>query len=551
MTRRILAVVIAVALVGAGAFYLSSRSDDDLPVNEKADSIDVSGRTFPSVDPIERGCALSRDILTRIDRGTVPAHSEDLLFVPQEPNFMGSFDINSHSGPWDYVQTVPLVLYGPERIVAQGHALKKGASITDVYPTAGALTGVELPARSGKVLEDALLPDVPGAPKVILTVVWDGVGRNMLERWPDAWPNLARMEREGTSYLGATVGSSPSITPATHSNLGTGAFPKDHDVTAITMRVGDQIRNAFASRSPADLKLSTFGDEIDQAYGNRSLVGMLAWKSWHLGMLGHGTMTPGGDADLLGILGHGEEISGNDDYYYTPDYLMPFPGLDERVEELDTADGKADDQWMGHKIRELHDNPAWVNYLGDALLATMEKEGFGDDDVPDFLLTNFKMTDIVGHQYTMDSEEEHVVLAAQDAVLGELVDYLDREVKDYVVVVTADHGHTPSPETSGGWPIAKGGLTDDLDRFFGVSGDDDPVINISAVGIFFDEDKLAATGKSLDDVARFLNGYRLADNWNDDELPQGYADRADEQVFSAAFPTTDLPAILSCGGVKP
>lgn len=545
--RRVVALVIVAALTGGGVFLFTSSGDEKVPdeVNESAQKIDVADRTFESNDPVSRGCALDLDILTRIDRGTVPEHTEDLLFVPQAPNYVGTFGIRSHSGPWDYLQTIPLVLYGPERIVGQGRALDRNASITDVYPTVGRLTGVELPPRRGQVLEDALKPDVPGVPKLVLTVVWDGVGRNMLERWPDAWPNLARMERKGTSYLGATVGSSPSITPATHSNLGTGAWPKDHDVTSITMRFGDEIRDAFAGRIPSDEKLTTFADLIDLAFGNQSLVGMLAWKSWHLGMLGHGLLTPGGDRDLLGLVGQSEEITGNPDYYYTPDYLTPFPGLDERVEELDRDDGEVDGLWMGHDIAKLHDNPAWVNYMGDALLETMEQEGFGRDDIPDLLFTNFKMTDIVGHQYSMDSPEEPVVLQAQDEVLGRLLRYLKENVGDYVVILVADHGHTASTESSGAWPIAKGALQTDLLKFLDVGEEDSPVINTSAVGMFIDAGKLAATGKTLDDVATWMNDYRLKDNW-DDELPPGYEDRAGEQVMSAAFPTSDLPAIMSC-----
>jgi alkaline phosphatase len=188
--------------------------------------------------------------------------------------------------------------------------------------------------------------------------------------------------------------------------------------------------------------------------------------------------------------------------------------------------------------------------MGDALLETMQQEGFGADDIPDLLFTNFKMSDIVGHQYSMDAPEEDVVIKAQDEVLGRLLRYLDENVGDYVVILTADHGHTASTESSGAWPIAKGALQADLQKFLGVGDDDSPVINTSAVGMFIDAAKLAATGKSLEDVATWMNDYRLADNW-DDELPAGYEDRADEQLMSAAFPTSDLPAIMSCARAKP
>ena len=40
-------------------------------------------------------------------------------------------------------------------------------------------------------------------------------------------------------------------------------------------------------------------------------------------------------------------------------------------------------------------------------------------------------------------------LEAQDQALGGLIEYLDKAVGDYVVVVTADHGHTPNYRESG------------------------------------------------------------------------------------------------------
>jgi Type I phosphodiesterase / nucleotide pyrophosphatase len=141
----------------------------------------------------------------------------------------------------------------------------------------------------------------------------------VLERWPDAWPNLARLTREGTSLIDAVVGSSPSITPATHSTLGTGACPRRHGVTAIEYRTEDgSVRQAFAGRNPADLRLTTMTDEIDLALNNEPKVGMLAWKGWHLGMLGHGTQKPGGDADEVGLIGTDEHITGNNSFYSTP-----------------------------------------------------------------------------------------------------------------------------------------------------------------------------------------------------------------------------------------
>lgn len=529
-------------LAAGGSLALATMGGDDPPRGN--DRIAAEDRTFDSNDPIERACALDKPLLARVWRGFHPEHSEDVTFVPLAPNYSGAFDVTSHSGPWDYLQNVPLVLYGPGVIEDKGR-VGGAATLADVFPTAGALTGVDLPERDGRVLDEALGDADP--PKLIVTIMWDGVGRNVLERWPDRWPNLARMEREGTSYLAATVGSSPSITPATHSTLGAGVFPRTHGVTAINLRTDNGgVRTAFNQRDPADLKVTTFADEIDLALGNAPLVGMLAWKSWHIGMMSHGTQTPGGDADQLAIIGSDERITGNPLFYSAPDYLEQFPGLEEHAAELDLEDGEADGNWRGHEIMELHDNPAWVEWETDALLAMLEREGYGADDVPDLFFTNYKMADIVGHQYTMDSPEMGEVLEAEDEALGRLLEWLDENVGDYAVILSADHGHTPSPERSGAWPLLQGQIQEDIDAHFDVPKGQSLVESPNPVGPFLDRavmDELGVTGA---EVAEFLNGYTIRDNWGGDELPEGYEDRGDENIIAAAWSRRQYGEVMRC-----
>jgi type I phosphodiesterase/nucleotide pyrophosphatase len=536
--------------------WLVSGGDEGGAPQRPAERLAEDPRTFESNDPVTRGCDLPPAWLARIWRGHDPKHSEDVTFVPQEPNYSGGFNVTSHSGPWHYVQNIPLVLYGPGHIEPIG-PVDERASITDIYPTVATLLNAPIEAREGSTLEGALV-DGASPPKLVVVIVWDGVGRNVLERWPDAWPHLAAMEQGGASYVGALVGSSPSITPATHSSLGTGAFPRSHGVTAISYRdATGNVRSAFANRDPHDLRLTTFADQIDQRYDNESIAGMLAWKNWHMGMLGHGAATPGGDADQLAIISgsarRGTHVTGNDTYYSTPDYLDGYPGLDRHIRALDRRDGAADDKWMGHDIFELHDNPAWVEYESDLLMAMIKGEGYGADDVPDILVTNFKITDIVGHQYTMNAPEEEAVLRAQDAALGRLKRYLDASIGDYTIVVTADHGHTPAAESTGAWPLSEAELQRDVDAHFEVPEGKSLIDTTSAVGPFLDHAvarKLDVTGH---DVAEFLNGYTIADNWAGKQLPAGYEDRGDENVLSAAFSRADYPKVMECafGSPKP
>ncbi|HYZ46945.1 MAG TPA: alkaline phosphatase family protein [Actinomycetota bacterium] len=504
-------------------------------------------RIFLSNDPVERACALGPKLLARLWRGFYRKRGGDLILVPHAPNFSGGFVVPGHTGPWDYLQKVPLVLYGPGHVAASGE-VRRPASITDVFPTVGALTDVDLPQRTGTVLREALADRPNGVPKLIVTVVWDGAGNNVLARWPDRWPNLKRFAQQGTSFTNATVGSSPSITPATHGSLGTGAFPRDHGVTAINMRRdnGDLI-TAMVGKDPRDLELTTYGDEVDRALGNSSKVGMLAWKSWHMTMLGHGTQTPGGDADELALIGGGGGIAGNLQWYSMPRFLNGDLGLRTYARRVDREDGKADGEWMGHEVLAMHDNPAWVRYQGHILREMLRRGDYGADQVPDLFLTNFKVTDIVGHQYTMSSDEMGAVLQEQDAELGRLAAYLDRNVGDYVIVVTADHGHTPPWSETGGWPVVIKEVAADIDAHFDVPPGRSLIAMTSPGAFYFDHRTLADLGVSPDEIAELINGYTIRANWPDPDLPEAFVERGEENVFSAAFLRTQMPEIMRCG----
>jgi hypothetical protein len=543
----VLEVILLVALVAGAAVYLTVVRTEP-GASTKAARLAGTGRTFSTNGVLKRACELPKNYLVRIWRGHDPQTSEDVTIVPQAPNYSGSFGITSHSGPWNYVQRIPMVLYGPKRIKAQG-TIKRFASMTDVYPTVGLMTHTHLQPRDGigRPFTEAIKPGVKGVPRLVMVIVWDGVGRNVLERWPHAWPNLKKIEHGGTSYLNTFDGSSPSITPATHSTLGTGAFPKEHGVTAITVRnAKGQVTSAFAGKDPAELRVSTFADQIDQAYSNKSKVGLLAWKAWHMGMLGHGSEIAGGDKDQLALIG-GETgtVVGNNAYYTTPPNLTDTPDLTQRQKEVDRADGKADGKWLGHPM-SLHANPSWVQYEADLELKMLKQGGYGRDKIPDIFLTNYKMTDIAGHQYTMDSPEEQGVLKAQDAALGRILAYLRKNVRDYVVVLTADHGHTPKASTTGAWPVLQGELQKDIDAHFNTPKGKSLIRLTSAVGPFLNRQVMDEMHVSAMQIAKFLNGYTIADNWGQGNLPAGYQDRGNEDVLSAAFPGTLLPKIMQC-----
>ncbi|HEV3473474.1 MAG TPA: alkaline phosphatase family protein, partial [Actinomycetota bacterium] len=283
----------------------------------------------------EATCAMPRAWLKRSLRGYYPVRSPDLSFVPVEPHFFGEFKkTTTHSGPWDYLQKVPLVLYGPGFIRAQGPvAVDREVTVADLAPTYARLLRTRFPERRpGDPLGKALLPrdERNGKPRIIVTVVWDGGGWNTLQHWPNAWPTLQRLMTEGTSITDALVGSNPSVTPAIHANIGTGTFPARHGIVSIPQRRNGRIQDSWAFNSPHNLEVTTLADVYDRAVNNRAKIGMLAEQNWHLGMIGHGAALRGADRDVA-VLTRTSPFTTNTNYYRLPRYINDVWGFKKDV----------------------------------------------------------------------------------------------------------------------------------------------------------------------------------------------------------------------------
>jgi predicted AlkP superfamily pyrophosphatase or phosphodiesterase len=512
--------------------------------------------TEPVGNWFESSCAMDRKLLRRVRAGINPARSPDVIAVPREPNYFGGFTVYTHSGPWDYVQRVPLAFYGPGFIRSRGLIeLDRRVTLADVAPTLAELVGTELPGeRPGQPITEALVDeDRRGQPKVIVQVVWDGGGTNVLDQWSEAWPTLKRIMAEGTSIRDAEVGSSPSVTPAVHATIGTGAFPKQHQVVDIPVRDGDEIIGSYPDRTPSVLALSTVADVYDQQVGNAAEVGSFSYKTWHWGLVGHGAYLEGGDRDVAFLNNMKGRFETNLRYFAMPAYATRVPGLEDYADQVDRADGRADGLWMGNDILEatpadLRDSPAWAQYQTDIATTVMERQGFGNDDITDLFFMNYKQIDELGHRFNMLEPEVREIVRYSDSELERLMSWLNRNVgeREWVLMVTADHGQGPDPLRSGAWPIAKEPLIRDLGHELDVNTN--RLIQDQRPGNYWiDMQVLKKKGLTLQDIASFMNDYRLEDN-----LPQGeqppelYRDRLREPVFAAAFPTKAMGRIWAC-----
>ncbi|MGH2754673.1 MAG: alkaline phosphatase family protein [Actinomycetota bacterium] len=514
--------------------------------------------TTPPDGWFNSGCDLPFEYLQRVRRGTYgDTRGPDLLVVPQIPHFFGAFSTTSHSGPWPYVQRVPLVFYGPGFIREQGKLeVDRDVTLADLAPTLAELLGVDFPrSHVGRSIDGVLLPEEErdGTPKMVLQIVWDGGGWNVLETWPDAWPHYKELMEGGTSVQNVTVGSSPSVTPAIHATMGTGTFPKQHGIVNIPMRgESGEVGQSFPLGNPKNLEVPTIADLYDPSVGNAALVGMMAYRFFHLGMMGHGAYLEGGDNDyaILATTLPGQ-LRTNTDYFQMPSYLQEVGGFQRDIRWTDAEDGEVDNEWRGEPLdikQTRRHSPVWVRYQTRLLKKLFREEGFGQDEVTDLFFTNFKQIDDVGHVWNMlDPAMESVIKASDDSV-KDLTSFLDENVGrgEWVLVMTADHGQAPDPQAVGSWPIQMSELTKDVAEHFGMTYDE-MFQDQQATGFYLRTDTLAANGVTMEEIADFVINYRLRDNIKSDQTPPDqYRDRGDETLFAAAFPATKLPTIWGC-----
>lgn len=501
-----------------------------------------------------QACALPHEWLTRIKRGYYEPRSGQISIVPRTPMYMASGAGGwSHSGPWDYLQHIPIVLYGPGIVPRKG-AIDTPVTMADVAPTIASLLHAPARGMTGHALP-GLDRDRP-APRLVLTIVWDGGGWNVLHHWAGSWPNLQSLMRRGISYTNATDGSSPSVTPAVHTTLGTGDYPSRAGVTDVPVLdergdVADAFLNGESSRY---MKVPAFAETWDEDHGNRPLIGMVGYEPWHLGMIGQGAERPGGDKDDAAWLDRetNDWIS-NADHYTLPPAVVATKGLHRDLEKTDSADGKLDGSWRDNAILDAPDRieevPGFMDYQTSALENLIAKEGYGRDNTTDLLFTNYKQIDRNGHYYNMAAPEVDDSVVEADAMLPRLQAFLDKEVGHgrWVMIVTADHGQQPDQDDIDSYGIAPKEMAADIDSEFG-----DVVQSVWPTQVFLDDDALAESGATVADVARWLYDYTVGENAQAPTASLTGANRygPDERVLSMAIPADLLPTI-DCDAARP
>jgi len=486
-------------------------------------------------------CALPEAQRTRVFNGSHPTRSGQVLIVPANNTYIGPGQ--SHDGPWNYLQRVPVFAYGPGFVEARGRVGRR-VTLASLAPTQAELLGVDFEGDEGP-LHEALLPEAerPEPPRLIVTLVWDAAGKNVLDAWRSRWPRLRKLIPKGTYYENAEVGSSPSVTPPAHATMGTGVFARTHGLTDLEVRDGGAVRGGW-SKGPKLLLADSLADVYDADMGNEPKVGAVVGVPGHLGMIGHGSYHDGGDKDvaivakasgsLWGIRGQSKR------FYRFPKWVNALPGLAHQARLLDQRDGRRDGRWRGNSLAGLRngfDSPARIPYQTKIVKTLIKREGFGKDDVPDLLAINHKIIDHVGHEWHMHAPEMGDAIRYQDRDLTRLIGILNRLVGKgrWAMIMTADHGHTPLPSVSGMNPLDVSKIRAALTARFD-DGDGVPVVKgVRPSEVFLNEAELKRNGYGLKAVARYL----LA-------LPKARVSASgggSGKAFAAAIPTRMLPGL--------
>jgi hypothetical protein len=523
--------------------------------------------TRPDPRPIQEAMAreLGAEYMELVARAFHPDRSGDLQLLvapfnsanyPQESRSLVPEDPRtSHASVWMYLERVPLVVYGAG--VAPTDSEDR-VSLADIAPTIAELIGFDhFPSlgREGRALPGIVRAGPP--PEVVVTFVIDGGGWNVLQEFPDSWPNLRRLMRDGANFRNAIHGSFPAVTASAHATIGTGAYPRTHGITGHNLRDGTKARKAYGApgrADPSDILIPTLADLWSDVTDGRAWIGELGYQIWHLGMIGSG-----GTGDWFGYeprdakpvavyWDEGGDPQGwrslNEERYRLP-ISMPSPDAFEGYRAGYVPNPDRNPDFDPVKPRNMHccSTPV-IRYQGDLVEATVANEPVGDPTAAGLLFINYKAPDYTGHVYGMFDPMTGDALRDVDEQLGRLVSQLDEVYPGrYALIVTADHGQCPLPDAAGGVRLDPIQLWDDIEREFG-GGLFGFVQNVVPSEVYLHADVLWDAGASREDVAAFLRDYPYRRNLGP-YVPRDAIELEllERQQFAAVFATTFLDTL--------
>jgi predicted AlkP superfamily pyrophosphatase or phosphodiesterase len=310
----------------------------------------------------------------------------------------------------------------------------------------------------------SLLAADPPRPKLVLTIVVDQFRYDYLTRFRSEYNSgLARLLTQGAVFTNARYEHFPTVTAIGHSTVLSGATPAlsgiigndwyDRDEKKTVTSVQDSATQllggnaATAGSSPRRFLVDTVGDELKMSDASQSKVIGISLKD-------RAAILPAGH--MANAAYWFDSRSGN---FVSSTYY--FADLPRWVKDFDGA--RPADQYrgavfltktlpaQGPSLYSAIDATPYSNEMIERFAeAALQAEQLGQRGVTDILTVSFSANDYVGHANGPDSPEVHEVSLQTDKVIDKLFQAIDKSVgmDNTLVVMTADHGVAPLPETN-------------------------------------------------------------------------------------------------------
>jgi hypothetical protein len=333
-------------------------------------------------------------------------------------------------------------------------------------------------------------------PKLVVVMVVDGLPNEQVLRYHDQFARnggLRRLLEQGASFSNAHQAHGVTVTAVGHTAISTGAYPYRHgiinnywyDAEGNKIYCTEDERYHYLGEdtkaddgtSPRNLRVDTIGDQLRYATGNRAKVVTVSGKDRGAILLAGKTGTAYMYMEKTGAFASSTfymqsypawaerfRAARPQDRYYGKSWTRLLPEAayaGDAPDQEATADrpthfpfaftsasGKPDAKYY----EKLKASPAGDELTLEFARAAIEGENLGRNPagVPDMLGVSLSSHDIVNHSFGPESAMSHDHLQQLDRLIGSFFSYLDQRVglDNVLVVLTADHGFTNTPEFS-------------------------------------------------------------------------------------------------------
>ena len=257
-------------------------------------------------------CPLPGTLKTLIADGFRSGRSPDVLGVTDSTVLAGGNDPSLHAIPWPAVNPapdthVPIALFGNG--VDATKPLPGGTGLDQIAPSLSEILGF---SRSHpEVRAGVAVPGIASGsrPRLLVEIVWKGVGTPDLQAMPRSWPYLRGLFDRGgaVATLDGVTGSVPLDPAATLTTIGTGGLPYQHGITGTFIRnARGSVTRAWGRGSPPSV-ISTLPDDLDFRLHEAPKIGLVAPDLSDRGVIG-GTWYVPHDSDDV-IVGAGDPVA--------------------------------------------------------------------------------------------------------------------------------------------------------------------------------------------------------------------------------------------------